>query len=32
MFVSSLKVFVKHVKSHADILNACDINVPAPTL
>jgi hypothetical protein len=34
IFVNSLNVSVcvKHIKSHADILIACDINVPAPTL
>jgi hypothetical protein len=34
IFVNGLKfcVCVKHIKSHADILIACDINVPASTL
>ena len=33
IFVNSLKVCcVKHTKSDADFLIACDINVPAATL
>ena len=34
IFLSCLEVYVcqTHVKSHADTVIACDINIPVPTL